>query len=46
MALTKIHTPLLGTAAPNAVVKLQVDSTAQGFLPPRATTARRRLSRE
>ncbi len=31
----------IGTAAPNAAAKLQVDSTTQGFLPPRMTTTQR-----
>jgi hypothetical protein len=31
----------LGTTTPNAKAKLQVDSTTQGFLPPRMTTAQR-----
>lgn len=31
----------IGTASPNAVAKLQVDSTTKGFLPPRMTTTQR-----
>jgi hypothetical protein len=31
----------LGTTSPNASAKLQVDSTTQGFLPPRMTNAQR-----
>jgi hypothetical protein len=31
----------IGTTTPNAKAKLQVDSTTQGFLPPRMTTAQR-----
>jgi len=31
----------VGTGSPNASAKLQVDSTTQGFLPPRMTTTER-----
>jgi hypothetical protein len=31
----------VGVAAPNAAAKLQIDSTTQGFLPPRMTTTNR-----
>jgi hypothetical protein len=33
----------VGTATPNASARLQVDSTTQGFLPPRMTTSQRNL---
>jgi hypothetical protein len=33
----------IGTATPNASARLQVDSTTQGFLPPRMTTSQRNL---
>lgn len=31
----------VGTASPNAAALVQIDSTTQGFLPPRMTTAQR-----
>ena len=31
----------MGTTTPNASAAVQVDSTTQGFLPPRITTAQR-----
>jgi hypothetical protein len=33
----------IGTISPNASAKVQIDSTTQGFLPPRVTTAERDL---
>ena len=31
----------IGTTSPDAAAKVQIDSTAQGFLPPRMTTTQR-----
>lgn len=43
--ITSLSTPTdrvgIGTAVPSTKAKLQVDSTTQGFLPPRMTTAQR-----
>lgn len=39
--ITKFGTLSLGTFTPNASARLQIDSTTQGFLPPRMTSAQR-----
>jgi hypothetical protein len=41
LIVTKQGTAALGTITPNASARLQVDSTTQGFLPPRMTAAQR-----
>jgi len=41
MRLTATGQLAVGVAAPNASAKMQIDSTSQGFLPPRMTQAQR-----
>lgn len=41
MRINSVGNVGIGTASPNADAKLQIDSTTQGFLPPRMTTTQR-----
>jgi hypothetical protein len=41
MRLNSTGQVLIGTTSGNASAKLQIDSTTQGFLPPRMTTTQR-----
>jgi hypothetical protein len=42
-AITSTGSIGIGTSLPNASARLQIDSTTQGFLPPRMTSAQRNL---